>query len=128
MFNYNYELSGLTISDDKFYFIAEKCGKIFVGSHNYYMDGWQINFDSLPFKNSELEGIYFYQNPILFVCDEKNAKIIAVNIAYNTAKEVAVDVDLSAWTGNTGMEGISIDKKKNQLFLLRENDGNGNSV
>lgn len=127
IFRNRYEFSGLTVSNNKFYLLSEKCKKIFVGFNNYYSDGFDLNFSSSSFQNVELEGFCFYQNPILFACDERNAKVIVIDIAHNTATEVPTDADLSAWTGNTGFEGIAIDKERNKLFLLREKDGQGHS-
>lgn len=123
------EFSGLARQRDKFYLLAEKCRKIMTWEAVKNVYGL-IEFDEqnpLLF-NSQLEGLAVLNDTILLSCDERNARIISINIVQKSVKNVdVVGTNLQEWTGNVGMEGIAIDQQRKKIFLLREKDNGGRS-
>lgn len=123
------EFSGLARQGNNFFLLAEKCKKIVVWetlTSVYRII--ELDEQNPLLLDSQLEGIALLSDSILLACDERNTRLISINIVGKSVGNVkVVGTNLQEWTDDTGVEGIAIDQQRNKVFLLREKDNGGRS-
>lgn len=128
LFNDAVEISSISVKNHQIILTTEKCKQLFYID----MNGNIQNIISLPKnvisdKEVEIEGVSLAKNYFLLT-DEKNAKIYAYHFYDSNITEVKTDYDLSGDTGSQGMEGIAVDTIANICYVLKERNGNSQSV
>lgn len=127
-----WQFSGLTIYNNRIYMPAEKCSKLIVTDTNgiykniIFIDFSIIGVDS---KNTELEGVAAYKNH-LFITDESSKQhcLYSYNLSSKNLYKIESGDVLNKDIGEYGMEGIAIDSINNKCFVLKEKNGNKQSV
>jgi len=117
-----------TMPDKGYYTIFKltKNGKNYDVSENINLSKWQML--KLRFSKSnrfDFEGIE-YLNGLFYAIDERDRKVFTIDKSGNLK---AVNIDVNAYlkanklkndVTNSGLEGMTIDKTKNEIFLLKE--------
>lgn len=123
------EISSSVCRGDSLFLIPEKCKQIFIIKKEGFAPSDNINLDRgiLSKRSVEIEGATLYRDHLL-MSDEKNAKIYDYAFLDDSISEVTTNHDLSNDTGSYGMEGIAVDTVDNICYVLKEKNGNNQSV
>lgn len=107
------EPSGLTSNNNYFFVVSDKTNKV------YQLDRKGNIISELAYKGDDLEGITYDKfTNTLWLCEEKKREIVNINLSGDILKKY--ELDILAEDKNSGLEGICINTKTKNIFILNE--------
>nr|WP_295931914.1 esterase-like activity of phytase family protein [uncultured Dyadobacter sp.] len=122
------EVSSIVTKDNRLILIPEKCKSLYVCNLSGARQTIQrIDDNNIHGDEVEIEGATLYSNGML-LADERVGRILYIDSSTGIASVVDSDYDLSGDIGNMGMEGIAVDESRDLCYILKESNGNGESI
>ena len=125
-FNNALEISSLVFQSDKIVLLTEKCKQLyFLDNSGKVVDEQFIDNGHIKNREVGIEAAAWFKGGLL-LADEKEGEVLYLNMTSGLVSKVDTDFDMSA--DIQGLEGIAVDSVRGLSYLVKEKNGNGESL